>query len=108
MSRHDQAFQPHNGGIGTVSVSVTSTSASVAIPTLEGHAQLRLVNAGAAVTFCRLGIGSATALGTDLPLPPNSVTIITVPEQLSNLGTVYLAAIGTAGNTLYATPGDGL
>jgi hypothetical protein len=107
-NRHvDAPFLPHNGGIGTVSIAVTAASASVALPAMESHGTIRLVNAGAAVTFVRFGKGAATAVTTDLPLLPNSVSVIAVPEELTNRSDVYIAAIGTAANTLYATAGDG-
>jgi hypothetical protein len=44
----------------------------------------------------------AATTSTSVPLAGNSIEVLTVPY-----GTTYIAAIGTSGNTLYMTPGEG-
>ena len=102
------AFQPYAGGVGAVSITVTGTSANVAVPKAEGQQTVRLFNSGPNVAFVRFGVGAQTAVATDMALAPNSVEVFSLPEAVSNSPTAYVAAIaGAAGNTLYIVTGNG-
>jgi hypothetical protein len=108
MSIESQVFQPHEGGVGSVSITVLASSASVAVPKVAAHETVRLFNSGTNVVFVRLtNAAGATAVVTDMAMAPNSVEVFKVPAWLTG-GSLYVAAIAAAiGNTLYVTPGDG-
>jgi len=101
------AFQPRSAGV-TVNIAVTASSANVAVfsapLTTVPNMQVRFFNSGTNTTFVEFGTSSAVAAttSTSVPLAGNSIEVFTVPY-----GTTYIAAIGTSGNTLYMTPGEG-
>ena len=99
------AFLPQQA---TVSISVTGTSANAnAFPVSAGNGvgyQLRVFNSGTAITYLTFGTSSALVATTaGLPIAPNSLEVVAVP-----FGTTYVAAIGTSGNTVYLTAGEGV
>jgi hypothetical protein len=99
------AFYPQ---ANTVNVAVTGTSANVQFTTgigLLNGCQVRLFNSGTNITYINFGATSAVTATTTagLAMAPNSIEVFTVPYS-----TTYVAAIGTSGNTLYATPGEGV
>ena len=97
------AFTPQ---LATVNIAVTGTSASVALNNTVGISgnQVRIFNNGSSVSFIAFGTSSSvTATITSIPIAPNSVEVMGVPG-----GTTYIAAIGTTGNTIYFTMGEGL
>lgn len=105
----EQPFFPRLGGANsTASRTVSGSSASVAVPLAVGCNQVRVLLTGAtAVAFIRfVPTAGATAVTTDMPITNGVPEVFTVPPNLVNNGTLYLAAIGTDG-TIYITPGDG-
>lgn len=101
------AFQPRSAAV-TVNIAVSGSSQNVAVFTSSlttvPNMQVRFYNNGNAVTLVEFGTNSTVTANatTSLPLAPNSIEVVTVPY-----GTTYIAAIGTTGNTLYMTPGEG-
>jgi hypothetical protein len=108
MESTKQPFAPVKGGCNTtVSRTVGAASAVVAVPLAEGQTTVRVLLTGAtAIAFIRFTTSAGVAVTTDMPLLNGSVEVFTVPETLTNNGTLYVAAIGTDG-TLYITPGIG-
>ena len=99
------AFAPQQN---TVSISLTTSSANVALPALIGSGvgyQLRIFNSSTATAFIAFGQSGVTAsTSTSLPMLPNSVEVFSIPFNTS-----YVAAIGSATNgTVYITQGEGL
>ena len=97
------AFLPQ---AATVNIAVTGTTANVALGAVVGTtgSQVRVFNSGTAITYIAFGSSSAvTATTAGLPIAPNSLEVIGIPYN-----TTYVAAIGTSGNTIYFTLGEGL
>lgn len=97
----------HSLGVNkTVNIAVTAASQLLVLPdTPTGTRCVRLVNSGTAITFIDLvdNITQAASLTTSVPLLPNKEYYMTFGNDK-----VGIAVIGTVGNTLYATPGEGL
>lgn len=98
-----QAFNPSYGK--TASITVTATSASLAID--PGSKNLQLFNVGANVVWVRVSKGPSTASLTspnaDFPIGPNSAAVIT-----KDMDANIVSAIASAtGNTLWVTNGEG-
>jgi hypothetical protein len=100
------SLTPFTAGGTTVSISVSGSSQNIAVQSTAtptpGCAQIRVFNSGSAITFIAFGGSTVTATTSSLPIAPNSVEVFTMP-----LTGIYAAAIGTSGNTIYFTPGDG-
>ena len=93
-----EAFAVH----GTVSLAVSGTSASVAIP--AGATTLELQNAGDVIVFVRWSPAATTAVATDYPVLPGQSKVITIGS-----GHTVLAGITAGGSaTLYISHGKGL
>lgn len=90
-------FAPRNGG--TVSRSVSGSSASVALPSFSS--QFRVYNSGSQVAYINFGDSNVTAATTDMPLPPGAI------EVLSANNATHMAAIGTDG-AIFVTAGFGV
>ena len=89
---------------GTVSRAVTGTTASVALSKAVLNQVMVTSAAGNAIAFIKFGISTVEAAATDTPILPGTVMVFTVP---SGGLTTHVAAIGTAGTTLYFTSGEG-
>jgi hypothetical protein len=87
---------------GTAMLSASTTSANVAL--VGGGDSLLITNAAATLAFVRFGADSAVAATTsDIPLLPNSRTILAVNSLIR-----YAAAILSSGTgSVYFTRGDG-
>ncbi|WP_375453722.1 hypothetical protein [uncultured Methylobacterium sp.] len=92
--------QPFTAG-RTASLAVTAASASVALASGTGISQ-RLYNAGTATAFVRFGDVTVTATTGDMPIPPGTIEIQTVPP-----GSFMAAITATGTATVYATNGEG-
>jgi len=106
MTDH-RAFAPGQ----TKSLSVTTTSASVALGMSQGpvRLQVRIYNAGGSTAFVRFGssAGTVTAVTTDMPVPAGAIEVFTVFN--TDGYTITAAAITSAGTaTLYFTAGTGM
>lgn len=97
MSGAVQPFAQSTNGKG-VSLAVTTTSASVTLPTDGGS--LLIVNAGPALAFVALA-ASATLAG--LPVPVGTTTLLDVGPYTSVLSAVTAASAAT----LYLSRGNG-
>ncbi len=87
---------------GTVSRTVTGTTARVALAK-SGLNQVMVTSlAGNAIAFINFGSVTVEAAVTDTPILPGTVQMFTIPQDTTNV-----AAIGTAGTTLYFTSGEG-
>lgn len=97
----------------SIAITVAATSAAVAIPgrsaMTQGADQVYVTSLAAnAVAFVAFGISTMTVViptGTaanGIPILPGTSRVFTVPP-----GYTHIATIGTAGNTLYVTVGDG-
>jgi hypothetical protein len=108
MSDRDTIQDPFTAG-ATVSLAVTTASASVALTGAagKGKQQVRLYNAGTALIFYKIGASGVAAAVTDVPLPAGMVEVITVLDAGGSAR--FIAAIaGTGTATLYATVGQGI
>jgi len=100
------AFLPQQA---TVKIAVGAASSNVLVfaPTagfLGSGYQVRFYNSGINITYIAFGNDSTvTATTNSLPLAGNSIEVFAVP-----FNTAYVAAIGTSGNTLFMTAGEGL
>lgn len=93
--------QPFSPCGATVSLSATTSSSNANIT--AGNSALRVVNSGTGVAFIRWGVGTQTAVVTDLPILPSSMEVFGIPIGANNVAAI--TATGTA--TVYATPGEG-
>ena len=100
------AFFPQQPTV-KISVGATSSNALVFQPgagTPGTGYQVRFYNSGSNITYVAFGNDSTvTATTSSLPLAGNSIEVFAVP-----FNTAYVAAIGTSGNTLFITAGEGL
>lgn len=90
-----QAFQPNAGGVGK-RLSVTSVSASVAIPGLAGggavaNSRVLIGNDGLYTAFVRLGDATVAATTDCHMIQPGDTHLLTPP--FTGPGALYLAAI---------------
>ena len=100
--RPSYPFRPYTP---SVSLSVTSSSGSVAIPA-SGPTQARLsTNSTDSVCFVKFGTSgvSAASDGTDMRLGPGAIEVFSVPLNATHIAAK--TASGTA--TLYITGGEG-
>ena len=87
---------------GTVSRTVTGTTARVTLAK-TGLNQVMVTSAAAnTIAFIKFGSVTVEAAVTDTPILPGTVQVFTIPLDATNV-----AAIGTAGTTLYFTSGEG-
>lgn len=87
---------------GTVSRAVTGTTANVALSSTHGLQVMVTSAATNSLAFIKFGASTVEATTSDTPILPGTVQVFTIPS-----GTLYVAAIGTSGTTLYFTSGDG-
>lgn len=88
---------------GTVSRTVTSSTARVALGT-TGHSTLMVTSpAGGNIAFIKFGDVTVEAAATDTPILPGAIYTFTISPQAD----LYVAAIGSATTTLYFTIGYG-
>lgn len=88
---------------GTVSRTVTSSSANVALPTTSSNYQLMVTSAaGGNIAFIKFGTSTVEAAVTDFPILPGTQRVISFPANAT-----HVAAIGSATTTLYFTVGNG-
>jgi hypothetical protein len=102
--RPSYPFKPHTPSI---SLSVTSSSGSVAIPASK-PTQVRLsTDGGDSVCYVKFGDSSVTAAsdGTDMRIGPGTIEIFSVPYYQGVTHVAAKTASGTA--TLYITGGEG-
>lgn len=91
-------FQPMPGK--STSIAATTTTASASVP--AEAPSLRVFNAGPATIFIRWGVGTQTALTTDMAIPAGVVEVFY--KRVADT----VAAITSAGaSTVYLTPGTG-
>lgn len=102
-----RAFAPSSGGTVSLSASVSSSAAAVA---LVGNSRpelaVRVYNAGSATAFLAFGDATVVAnLTAGMPIPAGGV------EVFSMGGSTHVAAVmasGATANMVYVTPGDGV
>ncbi len=101
------ALAPLTPGSSIVAT-LAASSAAIALPPLHGQQIMVTSLAANAIAYIAFGDTAPTVViptGTaanGVPILPGTQRIFTVP-----LGTLYVATIGTAGNTLIFTGGDG-
>lgn len=95
-------FQP-NGS--TVNLSVTTSSASVALTGSGTGANVRVYNAGSDTIFLAFGTSGVTAATTTgIPIPSGAIEMYTLPPTFT-----HAAAITASGSaTAYFTTGQGI
>lgn len=89
---------------GTVSRTVTGTTARVALSKANLNQVMVTSAAGNSIAFINFGTSTVEAAVTDTPILPGTVQVFTVP---SGGLTTHVAAIGTSSTTLYFTSGEG-
>lgn len=87
---------------GTVSRAVTGTTASVALSDAQSNQVMVTSASGNSIAFIKFGASDVTAAVTDTPILPGTAQVFTKQPSMT-----HVAAIGTAGTTLYFTSGDG-
>jgi hypothetical protein len=112
------AFVPY-GSSGTVNLTPSATSQSVQIPIpsppLTYRVSVRVRNTSTEEVFIRFDTAAPTAnSATDIPIAPNSVEVIGVPDMPSHLQGTPVAAIfvaviaaGVGSGPIYFTAGFG-
>lgn len=98
--------QPFNRVAPTQNITVTATSAGIALNAMAAYSEtLRFVNVGTQTVFVEFssdGVTPTATLAASIPILPNSELVVTNPR------TSNVAAIAAAtGSTLYVTPGMG-
>lgn len=87
---------------GTVSRTVTGSSANVALAKAANQVVVTSPSTNS-IAFIAFGTSSSvTAAVTDTPILPGTVQVFSTGVNIT-----YVAAIGTAGTTLYFTSGEG-
>lgn len=92
----------------TVLITVAATTANLAIPAPRGDQVLVTSLAGNAIAYIAFGDTSVAVVAptgtatSGIPILPGTQKVFTIPP-----GAVNVASIGTAGNSLYITSGDG-
>jgi hypothetical protein len=92
----------------TIAITVAAATANVALPTPAADQVMITSPSGNAIAFINFGIAGVTVViptGTKqsaIPILPGTAQTFTVTPPFTNIAT-----IGTAGNTLYITCGDG-
>lgn len=94
---------PASVGANTATVAASTASANAVIPLPQQGSSLRIFNAGAGIGFCRTGVGAQVAVVTDIPIAPNSVEVIRIPDGHDNFAVILSA--GT--QNVYITKGEG-
>lgn len=103
----------------TQTISATSTSASCTLDATDvsstptpanagpsgGKAVMRIVNAGPNTAFIRWGVGTQTALATDMPILAGTAELFTKSEDTN---TVAAICASTQTATIYVTCGEGI
>lgn len=87
---------------GTVSRAVTGATANVALSDAQSNQVMVTSASGNSIAFIKFGASDVTAAVTDTPILPGTVQVFTKQPSMTTV-----AAIGTAGTTLYFTSGDG-
>lgn len=89
----------------TANLTVTGTSARVAIP--AGGDRIRVVNVGTQVVYIKIGGSTVDAALTDVALLPNTTHEFTIARPLlAQTGDTHIAAIAsTTGSALNITVG---
>jgi len=88
----------------TVTLSVSTTSSSVALSGMSARPQnIVITNAGTALVFVVCGVGPQTATTANLPILPSSAVVLSIDPSADTLAAI--TASGAA--TLYATVGNG-
>lgn len=102
-----RAFMPESAQ--TVQINVGAASARVALSTLPGVDQVRVMNNGTATVWINFGGDTVTAdLATGIPVGPGRDVVFTVPAELDEV-VAYVAAIAAgATGIVYFTPGKGI
>lgn len=93
---------------GTVNLAVSGTTGHVALSKgttqQAGPNQVMVTSpSGGTIAFIKFGASTVTAVAaTDTPILPGAIMVFSVPPSVTDV-----AAIGTAGTTLYFTSGEG-
>lgn len=89
----------------TVNAAVTTTAANLTLTGKVGSMAVRLFNSGSNTIFVKFtsGTGDATTT-TSMPLAAGAIEVFTVTQDITTISHIS----GAAGNTLYATLGEGL
>lgn len=93
--------------LATITLSVTGSSATTALPTVGGDSirQLELQNNGSVVVFVETGISTATAaVATGYPILPGQSKVITISRASTHVAVIGASAGPT---TLYVSVGIG-
>ncbi len=94
-------FTPSFGVTGSISVS--GTSASTTIATGTGNV-LEIQNTGSGLCYIKYGIGAQTATTSDWPLQAGHAVLV---SRSDNEATVVAAIQDSAATTVKVTPGHG-
>jgi hypothetical protein len=87
---------------GTVSLSATTTPASIALA--GGGDSVLITNAASSIAFVRFGADATVSANTgDMPVLPNSQILIAVNSLIQNAAAVLTSGTGS----VYFTRGDG-
>lgn len=96
-------FTPY--GLDTTAVSVSGTTASGALnlPTAPSNSSVRVYNGTAVTVFVQFGNSAVAATTAKMPIPAGAVEVFQIGDA-----TTYIAGITASGTgTLYATTGRG-
>ena len=96
-------FTPYGLDTTAVSVSATTASGALNLPTAPMPSSVRLHNATSVTVFVQFGGSTVEATTANMPLPAGAVEIFEIGG-----GATHIAAITASGTgTLYATTGRG-
>jgi len=105
MATAIQVFTPCALDASTVSLSATTTTDAVTLPTAVSGpgGSVRVYNAGPQTVFLRFGGTSVVALVTDMPVPPGTIEILGVLPGQAKVACIT----STSTATVYFTAGQG-
>ena len=86
-----------------VSVSASTASGALTMPTTPANPTVRVYNSTAVVVFIKFGTSTVTAATTDTPIPAGGVEAFSINPNVTHIAGITASGTGT----LYATTGFG-
>ena len=99
----EHAFTPYGSNTTAVSVSGTTASGALNLPSATMGSTVRVYNGTSVVVFIQFGDSTVTATTANMPIPAGGVEVFAIGSAIT-----YIAGITASGTgTLYATTGRG-
>ena len=96
-------FTPYGSDTTAVSVSTTTASGALNLPTQPMTSSVRVYNGTGVTVFVQFGISTVTATTSHMPVPAGGVEIFELSPNVTHIAGITAGGTGT----LYATTGRG-